>query len=554
MWAYVIIPPIIGRGDFSCFRYDINNKMNIFMGNSHSVPKVFSGVLMFLLLVSQVSIASAAVAQEGDERVCNPQTNLVTNGSFETPVVVDEAGWGIFDTAASGWGAQWVDEAQEGQPVNAFLEYHGSNFFVSKDGNQLTELDSDWFGPNGSRTTYPASVRIFQDLPTIPGGTYQVTFSFSARPRSGILENRLAFSWNNLLQDTLELDGSENKNTAWSEYSYILPADSATTRLQFADAGNSNTLGTFLDDVKVVCLSAGQGTDLVTDVALTKTISNSNPKVGDSVVYTITVANNTSTTAPGVTVADVLPSGVSFVSASTTVGEYAEGVWTVGDVTSQTPQTLFITATVGQNQAGTVVTNNATTSISNSEEDSIMESNLENNTASASFTVATTTPVDPPAGGGGGGGGSSGGGGGSNAGGGNAVSGVTVGNGPGPSTPAPASAPVGQVLGATTSCGITFDNYMGVGRKNDVAKVKKLQEFLNKELGTNIPITGYFGPLTKNAVDRFQLKYSKEVLVPWLSFGLPNEKTPTGYVYKTTQRWINKILCAELDLPVPQLP
>ncbi len=139
---------------------------------------------------------------------------------------------------------------------------------------------------------------------------------------------------------------------------------------------------------------------------------------------------------------------------------------------------------------------------------------------------------------------------GSNAGGGNGPSGVNVGSGPGASAPAS----TGQVLGATTSCGLTFKGYMGVGKKNDPDQVKKLQAFLNTELGLKIPVTGYFGPLTKKAVEAFQLKYSKEILAPWLAFGLPNEMTPTGYVYKTTQRWINKIMCSTLDLPIPQLP
>jgi hypothetical protein len=171
-----------------------------------------------------------------------------------------------------------------------------------------------------------------------------------------------------------------------------------------------------------------------------------------------------------------------------------------------------------------------------------------NNNASAvrSFPYV----IQAPSGGGGGGGGG----------------GNTVNNGPitqlggGSGTTAPAStptsnpAPQGQVLGATTKCGITFNGYMGLGKKNDPEQVKKLQEFLKKELEVSLPVTGFFGQLTLAAVKKFQLKYASEILAPWVPYGLPNDKTATGYVYKTTQRWINKLMCAEVDIPLPKLP
>ena len=116
--------------------------------------------------------------------------------------------------------------------------------------------------------------------------------------------------------------------------------------------------------------------------------------------------------------------------------------------------------------------------------------------------------------------------------------------------------PGGLVLGAATEemCGEYISSYMRMGRKNDPEQVKKLQIFLNKEMGSNLPVTGFFGGLTKAAVEQFQLKYSSEVLKPWVPHGLPSEKVPTGYVYKTTKRWINLIECASLNTPLPQLP
>ena len=59
--------------------------------------------------------------------------------------------------------------------------------------------------------------------------------------------------------------------------------------------------------------------------------------------------------------------------------------------------------------------------------------------------------------------------------------------------------------------------------------------------------------LTTAAVKTFQLKYKDEILSPWASHGLGAD-VATGYVYKTTLRWINLMKCSTLDLPMPQLP
>jgi peptidoglycan hydrolase-like protein with peptidoglycan-binding domain len=149
------------------------------------------------------------------------------------------------------------------------------------------------------------------------------------------------------------------------------------------------------------------------------------------------------------------------------------------------------------------------------------------------------TPPTPPSGGGGGGGG----------------------NGPiAGSLPSGGSfGPIGQVLGASTStvsnpsCAAVFTSYMRKGRVNNAGQVRMLQEFLNKELGTTLPLSGTFDTATEDAVKAFQVKYASEVLSPWKPFG-PIENSGTGYVYKTTLRMLNKVSCTTLNIPMPMLP
>ena len=107
------------------------------------------------------------------------------------------------------------------------------------------------------------------------------------------------------------------------------------------------------------------------------------------------------------------------------------------------------------------------------------------------------------------------------------------------------SANEGEVLGE--SCGLYMDKFIRQGMDNDREQVKKLQEFLNKEMGTNLPITGFYGSLTFQVAKEFQDKYPEEILVPW---GL---KDPTGIAYQTTLRWINMLECPALALQIPPL-
>ncbi len=113
----------------------------------------------------------------------------------------------------------------------------------------------------------------------------------------------------------------------------------------------------------------------------------------------------------------------------------------------------------------------------------------------------------------------------------------------------------GEVLGASTddSCKV-ITTYIKIGQDNNVEDVKTLQSFLNTNLGINLPTTGFYGALTLQAVNEFQLKYSDDVLKPWVDLGLhSSEEIATGYVYKTTQFTINTMLCPELEIPAPVL-
>lgn len=91
------------------------------------------------------------------------------------------------------------------------------------------------------------------------------------------------------------------------------------------------------------------------DLSLIKTVNTAIVKVGNTIIYTLTVKNDGGADATGVQVTDVLPTGVTYVSdnSATISTTYISDVWNIGDLDANQTITLQITATV--NGAGTIV-------------------------------------------------------------------------------------------------------------------------------------------------------------------------------------------------------
>ena len=119
------------------------------------------------------------------------------------------------------------------------------------------------------------------------------------------------------------------------------------------------------DTIRNIVVSPGSNTTganynfgerIAADIAVTKTVSNNRPNVGDSITFTLTATNNGPSDATGVVITDKLPAGLTFVSASPG-GVYnpATGAWTIGALANGATSTLTITATVAGPNASTNV-------------------------------------------------------------------------------------------------------------------------------------------------------------------------------------------------------
>src|SRR5205807_3971260 len=80
--------------------------------------------------------------------------------------------------------------------------------------------------------------------------------------------------------------------------------------------------------------SASDSTTIVSqaDLGVTKIAGSGSVTVGSNVTFTITASNLGPSNATGVVVTDLLPAGLTFVSAVTSQGTYtsATGVWDIG--------------------------------------------------------------------------------------------------------------------------------------------------------------------------------------------------------------------------------
>ncbi len=199
---------------------------------------------------------------------CEADVNLLTNGGFEDVVVDNEAGWDIFQSgmAGLGWMIDWVFSL--GAPAIANLEVQTSELWTPSEGNQYAELDSDWGGPGSNDGSGEvAQTHISQVIPTIPGKTYTLTWDFSARPDTDENENRLQVFVDDTVVD--EQSAMTSDDTDWNSYTYSFVATGEETPIAFADDGELGSIGTFLDNVSLVCEPEGSDDEYTLTVEIT---------------------------------------------------------------------------------------------------------------------------------------------------------------------------------------------------------------------------------------------------------------------------------------------
>ena len=153
----------------------------------------------------------------------------------------------------------------------------------------------------------------------------------------------------------------------------------ASSNLPDADPSNNQSS---------VSIQVNQVVAKTADLALTKNSSSAQLNVGDSVSFTLTLINKGTDQAAGITVADILPPGLTFNRAIPSTGVYnnTTGIWNVGTLNNGAQATLTIVATAIQ--PGTL-TNTAMVASSN-----LPDPDPSNNQSSVSIQVNQVVTIE----------------------------------------------------------------------------------------------------------------------------------------------------------------
>lgn len=175
------------------------------------------------LALAAVVLALAPATAAGSVRL----RNAVVNGSFERPLV--RAGSTHPFPSIPGWRLAFGPDIE--------IQNHAAGDPAA--GAQFAELDSD------------ASSGIWQKVRTQPGRLYRLQLDFSPRPGTSAAENVLVVHWRRLVVGRISADGTGLTNTRWRMVAFKVRAIRPFTRIELADGGISDSVGTYVDGVSV---------------------------------------------------------------------------------------------------------------------------------------------------------------------------------------------------------------------------------------------------------------------------------------------------------------
>ena len=242
-------------------------------------------------------------------------------------------------------------------------------------GNNVSIADSEGICSITDNDAATISLAGFSLTETDASQTANFIATMSAAAQHDVL---LSFS----TSDGTALAGSDF--TAQTAASYTIAAGQTSVNIPVTILGDqiSEPTETFTGTISINNTNAQQVTllnptatatitdDDIADLSITKIADNTSPNVGNSITFTITVSNPGPSSAFSTVVSDILPSGYSLTSSSTSNGVWDSPNWNIGTLEMGKNATLILNATV----LATGSYNN-TASVSSATTDNVSENN-----------------------------------------------------------------------------------------------------------------------------------------------------------------------------------
>ena len=173
---------------------------------------------MFKIIAAAALVASSFAASAA--------TNLVQDGSFESTVTDS---WTTVYNGDTAW-----TTTSHGLEIR-----NDGTAGTAQDATKFAELDTD------------VNTWISQDLATVAGQEYKLTFYIEDRPGTVASTNGLSFSVSNATGNTSSTIGSVSN---WTEYSYWFTGTGSPSTLTFTALGTSDGYGSSLDNISVTAV------------------------------------------------------------------------------------------------------------------------------------------------------------------------------------------------------------------------------------------------------------------------------------------------------------
>jgi uncharacterized repeat protein (TIGR01451 family) len=235
----------------------------------------------------------------------------------------------------------------------------GSDGVTPNDPDAANDSDT---GPNGLQNFPDVVSAVGTNMPTQPGNTIDIEFSLQTTPNTaGIVVDFYESTSCNPgapasppFGEGFTLIGSVTVDTD-ADGSYPASGTDSVQFLRFVPPGfvvTATATGPDGTSEFSRCVTV-QANAQSADLSLIKTVDDPSPTVGDTVLFRLVLANGGPDTATNVTVTDLLPAGLAFVSATPAQGTYtaATGIWSLAALTSNNVVNLDIRARVTQTGA-----------------------------------------------------------------------------------------------------------------------------------------------------------------------------------------------------------